>query len=82
MILFLFLIFEILPIVCFFSSVHRLVEQSTGDVKISDTLLTTAYFRCGSGEFVSIIARCDRVKDCLDTSDEVNCTYLKDTIGF
>ena len=32
-------------------------------------------FRCGSGECVRKLYVCDRVNDCSDTSDEVNCTY-------
>lgn len=38
-----------------------------------------SFFRCGTGEWISVIAKCDTVIDCLDASDEINCDSL--TIG-
>lgn len=34
---------------------------------------------CGTGEWISVIAKCDTVIDCLDASDETGCN-LK-TVG-
>jgi hypothetical protein len=35
-----------------------------------------AYFRCNnSKEWISMLAKCDDVIDCLDASDEVSCWH-------
>jgi len=33
-------------------------------------------FRCGSGECKSLCKRCDGQVDCIDSSDEFNCSML------
>jgi len=33
-------------------------------------------FRCGSGECKALCKRCDGQRDCLDSSDEYNCSKL------
>ena len=34
----------------------------------------STYFECGSGEFISIIGVCNRVRDCSDGTDEKHCS--------
>lgn len=33
-------------------------------------------FTCDNGDCIPIVNRCDIIKDCLDKSDEINCTTL------
>ncbi|XP_060574946.1 low-density lipoprotein receptor-related protein 2-like [Ruditapes philippinarum] len=41
-------------------------------------LIREAYFTCEhSKEWISTLAKCDNVIDCLDASDEVNCSHYK-----
>jgi len=37
----------------------------------------TTQFRCGSGECKSLCKRCDGQPDCMDSSDEFNCSTLR-----
>ena len=32
------------------------------------------YYRCGNGETISILGRCNGVADCFSGEDEMNCT--------
>ena len=37
------------------------------------------YYRCGNGETISILGRCDGEVDCYSGDDEVNCATDTDT---
>lgn len=34
-----------------------------------------SFFRCKSGEVISVVTKCDSVIDCLDASDETDCEF-------
>jgi hypothetical protein len=45
---------------------------------IPKRLIREAYFTCEqSKEWISTLAKCDNVIDCVDASDEVNCSHDK-----
>ncbi|XP_060554646.1 vitellogenin receptor-like [Ruditapes philippinarum] len=45
---------------------------------LPERLIREAYFTCEhSKEWISTLAKCDNVIDCLDASDEVNCSHDK-----
>ena len=52
-------------------------DNSLLDHVVIETEVTSSglVFLCGSLEWISLIAQCDGVIDCLDASDEINCTY-------
>ncbi|XP_060590815.1 very low-density lipoprotein receptor-like [Ruditapes philippinarum] len=59
---------------------HNLSKHTTTDTMINSDLPrrhnSGAYFRCKhSREWISMLAKCDDIIDCLDASDEVRCLH-------
>ena len=38
-------------------------------IEVNDAIL----YRCNSGEWISVLARCNGIPECVDSSDEQNC---------
>ncbi|XP_053396296.1 uncharacterized protein LOC123555101 isoform X2 [Mercenaria mercenaria] len=56
---------------------HQLMLKRAFPADIMDRNNTYSLFHCESKEWVSMLARCDRVIDCSDASDEINCSLNK-----
>ena len=55
------------------------VYNITGSSKGTSPCNNNKLFCNVSGECIQAAARCDRVPDCLDGSDEVGCGYVEET---
>ncbi|XP_053381483.1 uncharacterized protein LOC123557124 isoform X2 [Mercenaria mercenaria] len=59
------------------TDVHQLMLNRTLPGDILDTKEKYSLFQCENQEWVSMLARCDSVVDCIDASDEINCSFSK-----
>ncbi|XP_053379720.1 uncharacterized protein LOC123526988 isoform X2 [Mercenaria mercenaria] len=60
------------------TDVHQLMLNRTLPDNILDTEEKYSLFQCESKEWVSMFARCDSVIDCIDASDEMNCSLSQE----
>ena len=62
---------------------HLIAEISEGEhiylnhIDAGVAGIELAYFLCDSGEFISLLGRCNYVTDCRDGSDEIGCEKRK-----
>ncbi|XP_053380174.1 uncharacterized protein LOC123556537 [Mercenaria mercenaria] len=60
-----------------FRTVHELLVNKTTPNDLAGPWKNSSLFQCTNKEWISMIARCDGVIDCLDATDEVNCSVTK-----
>ncbi|XP_053398506.1 uncharacterized protein LOC123558066 isoform X2 [Mercenaria mercenaria] len=46
-----------------------------------EAFVVNSHFQCGTNEWISVTARCDGMKDCLDATDESNCSLPEKEIS-
>ncbi|XP_053407104.1 low-density lipoprotein receptor class A domain-containing protein 3-like [Mercenaria mercenaria] len=59
---------------------HQLLPPFNESENISSYNFIGMFFVCTTNEWINIIAVCDTVTDCFDSSDEKNCADLSDTV--
>lgn len=55
-------------------SVHELAQSMHVATEVRHTIEQGLLFQCNNRELISMLSKCDGIIDCLDASDEINCS--------